>query len=1637
MKRINKASFVSWAAAAVLLFGSGRLNAQSACLIGHPTTTVNMPAHSTLATKFRIANSSSGQNSPSFYVSTAGGVVRADLTSPGNPALAIQQLASRSPFSGPVPVTPTGDIWQWLSNAAGYEDAGTGRIVTDWPNPYGNCTNCVAGQAQVLKLATGAMAYGQQIDPTGTGAGLGPSPPIQVVKIGGNYYAYLVKSGGSVYVVDVTNPSGSAYNTVIHGTGPVLTWSGLADFQAGTQSSSPYLFGATFTSSGAYKTGTLHIAHIGSDGTPTDLSLPGSATFSGSGGIGVFWQNNKYWIFAIQNNGAPPAQPGIGVFQFDPATGAFTTNPAWFIPAPSGKIYPDIRVRGDVVPIVFALQTNSNGGGASGYDVIGTQYLISGGSPVVSGTIPYTIPLTSNWEVYVKTSAGQTMAYLYVPLSAASAGGEPRIQTSPVDVSCAAVNCSQPPLASLTITNTAGHVGTDSTNYVGDTFRVTDTSASCDPPSLVQWDVDYNGTNFTGDSNPGLPLSSPWQFNTVLPCDPDRAGGVSLIGGENCYDTVAVTSGPATFNWTVANVATNTHGTSTTPGVQTVSLVKPLTKVKNFANGTVQLLSGQPIDASISQGSPASFTWAAPALCATVTTATCSTVANNDYFQVTANYPGGYSGPPVSGTVIVTAVIASFTYPATVLYSSPFSVTNACQVGPSATVTGIGYYIDTNPAGGGNYAAFPSAFITPGHTTQITAPPVAGSYFLHFRVDYTGTPAGPVFFDGPLNVTDVQYNPIVSVSPAYFEGLDLQGNPKYAVNSGVSLSFNDPNDAGNPPLTAVWDFGDGGTTVSSMTNLVVHHTYSVTGTKHATLTVNGITATAEMDISSSQPPPPPPPSGCSVTSISGPTLLQPGTSGTWTALVSGSGCSISWSTSDGVGGSGASFSHAFVAAGTSWVKATAGTSSRTVYVTVGSGGVGLTLSISGPQSISVGTAGTWTANVSGASGTPSVSWVVSDNPLRYFSGTTLAHTFGAPGGYTINCVATDTSGASKSANLNVSAVGALPPSGQFNMTGATLTFNTFNGSYTAAVGDPLTFTAQETDTTVTFSWSFGDGTTATGNPVQHAFTTSGTKQIILTATRAGAPPGTGTQSVNVTGHAFAALVVPGAGYLVKTDTNGNPIGAYATEVSLTNNSANPLTLDFDFEPASGPSVNPATLTYDSAFRQVLQPNQGWYSSDVTNGYLGQPGVGTLFIKYSGSTQPPGITTRIYFSGGPNTPTYGSYLPSYPVNASGQSLGEVGTSMQYLVGIQFGDFHSGLTLVASSPSGGTFNVNLFRDDGTPVGGTMPVTLGGYGQAKLGVATDCGGALGCFTVTDTDANSRTYYVEVTSQNQAAATPVIAYASVIDNRTMDQMLIPDDTPRLPQPPPSSNATLFVPEVGRISGTGSVGWQSDLFLLNPSSQAVPVTFTYLYQADGGAEQQAVALQNVASGQEIALRDIVATLFPTITGNSIIGQLRLDYQPGADNAPLIVEGRNWTPQPDGSYGMQLPAFASTDGVLPGSGEIHIGGLRNDDNSRSTFGFTAMSSGSDPVTVHVDAHSDVDGSLLWSSDYTLNSGGFGHFLQQPTKNQPGLDALQNVSFSVDVTVTAGSGTTPVAAFGAVVDERSNDPIFIPGKRPPQ
>ncbi len=734
-----------------------------------------------------------------IVVPTIIGAVRIDpSSSPGSPSTRLFELGSLG--GGPIQIA--GDTWQGVTAGSGYSDSGGGRIAVNW------IANGAGTPGDVLGLGAGnSLQFGQQLDPLNGSATR--SSQVAVAKTSsGSYFAYFSASDG-LHAVNVTSLSGSPASSPLSGTLVNSSWTSSNVMVVGNQTTTPYIF--------ALVGGSLRVGAVSGTGGVTEVA---SYSFSGLKSLDISYQNGVYWVFLNEF----PAN--IEVLEFNPGSSGLShlaNIPSTVISSGVYKAYSAFFVRGGSSPVLIGRAVNSsNTSKLLGYDLVGVGGAgsgFSGGSPAIIN-IPNVVENGVITEaIYFEGYVSGSTAYLYRVLT----GAEPRLRTDAINVSCIQAGQNSPPTAGLSVQNISAHVGADPTNYVGDKFKITDTSVSSAPITANFWDMDFTGT-FQIDAN--LTSST---FNAYLPCKPSSGDPLTGIG---CYNA----SSPDTSE-TIANQTQNTYGVSTNVGSQPITLAKPLTKVANFTSGKVNLFTGQSIDATVSQGSPVSCDWVInDGSTQSAKPCTWSSFADGNTFSVAANYTGGYKAAAVTGTVNVTSIIPNFTVPATIQLNQTFSVKNICQLASGVSITGINYLVDNNPTGDATSGTpLPGAFDSINATTSLPGESTAGTYYAHFHITYSGGTGTSINWDsGAINATNVTYNPAINF-PDLTPGL---GSPVWTASTNTSLSVMDSGDASKPDTADTWNFGDGTAAVNSTTtSQSVAHTYTKTGTFTVTLTV--------------------------------------------------------------------------------------------------------------------------------------------------------------------------------------------------------------------------------------------------------------------------------------------------------------------------------------------------------------------------------------------------------------------------------------------------------------------------------------------------------------------------------------------------------------------------------------------------------------------------------------------------------------------------------------------------------------------------------------------------------------------------------------------------------------------------------
>ncbi|MHB0971564.1 MAG: PKD domain-containing protein [Thermoanaerobaculia bacterium] len=244
------------------------------------------------------------------------------------------------------------------------------------------------------------------------------------------------------------------------------------------------------------------------------------------------------------------------------------------------------------------------------------------------------------------------------------------------------------------------------------------------------------------------------------------------------------------------------------------------------------------------------------------------------------------------------------------------------------------------------------------------------------------------------------------------------------------------------------------------------------------------------------------------------------------------------------------------------------------------------------------------------------------------------------------------------------------------------------------------------------------------------------------------------------------------------------------------------------------------------------------------------------------------------------------------------------------------------------------------------------------------------------------------------------VLAYASVIDRTTND---------------PTYHAGSLAPEtpmqllsvVGRTPGAGGTLWRTDVTLLNPSASASQVRL----RIPGTAFQQDLTLDG---NESRVLRDVALQL----GAEAMTGALEIESV-----SPPVVTARTYTVLSDGgTLGQSIDVVSST----AANARSHLAGLRHDEGVRANIGLVERSG--TPNAIHLELR-DRMGSLVAETDIHLPA------------NTQWQARLTEIFPAIDITSLAGplrldmqsAAGVPFVAYASLVDNRSGDPLFIPGR----
>jgi hypothetical protein len=353
----------------------------------------------------------------------------------------------------------------------------------------------------------------------------------------------------------------------------------------------------------------------------------------------------------------------------------------------------------------------------------------------------------------------------------------------------------------------------------------------------------------------------------------------------------------------------------------------------------------------------------------------------------------------------------------------------------------------------------------------------------------------------------------------------------------------------------------------------------------------------------------------------------------------------------------------------------------------------------------------------------------------------------------------------------------------------------------------------------------------------------------------------------------------------------------------------------------------------------------------------------------------------------------------------------GTFGQFIPAIPFANFagrNATLTLPQIAQSS-AFRTNLGLVEGSGEPATVLISVFGSSGQKLTEFTQSltGGQhlqLNSFLA---QKNVTTDNARVEVKVTSTAGKVTAYASVIDNLTSDPLLVsPINVP--------SGATRYVlTGVADLSG-GAANWRSDVRILNAGSKDVSSTLTYV----GGDGMTLTRPLDMKAGETKQFDNVLRSLFDLTNSG---GALFIDT---GSASTLVATARTYNDTGNGTYGQYIPAVTLGETAALGSRPLQLLQVEESSRIRTNVGVTEVAG--KPATLEVTVvppNSKVEAKV--QIDIAANE------FKQYSQLLKSIGLGETYNARVTVRVIDGAGR--VTAYASAIDQRTQDPTYIPAQ----
>ena len=535
-------------------------------------------------------------------------------------------------------------------------------------------------------------------------------------------------------------------------------------------------------------------------------------------------------------------------------------------------------------------------------------------------------------------------------------------------------------------------------------------------------------------------------------------------------------------------------------------------------------------------------------------------------------------------------------------------------------------------------------------------------------------------------------------------------------------------------------------------------------------------------------------------------------------------------------------------------------------------------------------------------------------------------------------------------------------------------------------GEVVQLTDLSTGLPTSWLWDFGDGVTSTEQNPTHEYASAGTFIVTLTVSNDHGSDTASSDLVIREAQVVPPITTPGEHVLVvpaAANAPGDAGTTWVSDVVLHNPGAEPATVNLYLMAAGADNTH-------AEGRQVEVPAGGSLRvADVVQSIFGVTGVGGAILV--GADRELIVSSRTYNDAA--TGTFGQYIPGLPIQAAMTSVDE-----PWLIQLTGTDrFRSNVGIANPATVEMRAAIELYDATGSFVGRRI-VTIPPYGWGQLnGVVEDIAG------VVLEDAR-------VVISPRRGGDRYFCYGSVVDNASGDPVFV--------APQPATSGPLYVAAAAHVEGANQTSWRTDLELVNPGEADVDVVIELLRAGRNNSSPRS-ARRTVAAGAGLRIVDVLEELFQ-VTGAAA---LRITPESGA----VIATSRTYNDLVDETYGQYIPAVPASD--AGGEGEtLRLVQLAHsadgDTGSRTNIGFVNTTGGEIVVTVELFGG---DGELLGDLSVRL----------PPFAYEQSNDVFRDVTgadhpdaFALVRSDTPGAGCL---CYASVVDNRSGDPVYIPGR----